>query len=143
MILQLAVISRSKFDRLAPSDDFRERLISDLISDRISPLNRAAITAKSHSPLLLTVKTGAIQSDIFKKKGRSLGSERPLNSAGWLTMSSALCGDGDNNNVTNYDTDQSLDGETDIMVFAHVRNDFAVAIFQLCGDRDRGHADAT
>ena len=45
-------------------------------------------------------------------------------------------GDGDYNNVGNGSTDNPTDGENNIVVFAYVRNDFAVAISQLCGERD-------
>lgn len=65
------------------------------------------------------------------------------NQSGRLTTVSALCVGGydDNNNVANGGTDQETDGET-IMVFAHVRNDFAVAISSRRGDGDHGHVGA-
>lgn len=57
-----------------------------------------------------------------------------------LTTGSAFCVGGydDNYNVANGGTDQSTDGAIHIMVSAHVRNDFAVAISSRCGEGDHG-----
>jgi len=82
--------------------------------------------------------------DLRGARGRSLGEERPLKSAGWLTAISALCVGGydDNHNVANGGTDQSTDGANYIVVSAHARNDFAAAISLRCGEGDHGHVGA-
>lgn len=59
------------------------------------------------------------------------------------TPISALCVGGydDNHNVANGGTDETTDG-ADIIILAHARNDFAVAISSRCGESDHGRIGA-
>jgi hypothetical protein len=73
-------------------------------------------------------------------RGHPVGSGWPQNSACWLMT--ALCVGGsydDNNNVANGGTDQSTDGATYIIVFAHARNVYAAAVSRNYGERGHGH----